>query len=878
MVKNPLPPGLGGRRRAAELFVLLACLGMSLPSAGLIATGPLYPQTWFPTDSDARVFMGRFDADAALDLVTSASGAILVRRNDGRARFSRLLFGANVGPEVYAAAVGDFTGDGLHDVLVADSDVGLPGSLAVLPGHGDGTLGAAIGATPYTGYADFVVGDLNADAKDDLVSVNRATFDGIIIFLSRGDGNFSIAAISIGGFPSDLAVGDFNGDGTLDLSARLSNIGSTTPVVVLLNSGDGATFVQEHVAVPGQNVDVAVGDLNGDGRSDLAATISNPARLLVYLGQPDGSFAPGGGAGPEAGLVSPILPAVATLGGAGGDDVVLHDGFDLVTLLNNGDGTFRPVRRRLGLYGKKTFADLDGDGRTDMIMGAILFLGNGDGTFAQWIVSPAENCVNALAAADFDGDGRLDAASSWSCVSEPPASFRTGGVQIHIGRGDGSFDSPRPAVSLGDGDANALATGDFDGDGRPDLAVVNFLKNNLTVALNTGLASFGSPVTYTTGAGPRAVVAGDLNRDGLDDLAVADATGSTVSVLLSLGGALAAAVDYPVGEGPSALAIGDFDGDGHADLATADPGSDTVSVLAGRGDGAFVAAVSRPAPGIPRAIAAGDLDRDGRDDIAVVNGGIDELRIFLSDGDIVFRPRTLTEHFSVAIADVEADGAPDVIADGWVLPGDARGGFRPPVDYYLFGGLVVGQFDGASGLDLLSLASPGLVVLPNQMQEADKDDDGILDAIDNCPSLYNPDQADGDLDAIGDLCDNCPAGYNPAQIDRDNNGTGDVCDPELPFVTGLTVSSNTPFGKGSGTLRWSTNWEVNLLGFNAVVYDQHGQRTQMNLVLIPCEECATELGTSYTFLIPKLKGGRNIFLEAVFRDAPIVTLGPATRE
>jgi len=191
---------------------------------------------------------------------------------------------------------------------------------------------------------------------------------------------------------------------------------------------------------------------------------------------------------------------------------------------------------------------------------------------------------------------------------------------------------------------------------------------------------------------------------------------------------------------------------------------------------------------------------------------------------------------------------------------------------------VVGQFDGVSGLDLLTLGSSGLAVLLNQMQDADKDNDGILDTIDNCPSLYNPDQADGDLDAVGDLCDNCPAAYNPAQVDRNNDGTGDVCDPALPFVTGLTVSSNTPFGKGSGTLRWSTNWEINLLGFNAVVYDQRGQRTQINPVLIPCVECATELGASYTFLIPKLKSGRNIFLEAIFRDAPTLTIGPATRE
>jgi len=174
MTKNPLPAGLGSRQRAAVLFVLLACLGMSRPSAALIALGPLYPQTWFPTDSDARVLMGRFDADSAIDLVTSARGAILVRLNDGHARFLRVL-GANVEPKFHAAAVGDFTGDGVQDVLIADSDVGLPGILAILPGNGDGTLGAAIGATPYSGNPDFVVGDLNADGKDDLVSVNRAT-------------------------------------------------------------------------------------------------------------------------------------------------------------------------------------------------------------------------------------------------------------------------------------------------------------------------------------------------------------------------------------------------------------------------------------------------------------------------------------------------------------------------------------------------------------------------------------------------------------------------------------------------------------------------------------------------------------------------------
>ena len=147
--------------------------------------------------------------------------------------------------------------------------------------------------------------------------------------------------------------------------------------------------------------------------------------------------------------------------------------------------------------------------------------------------------------------------------------------------------------------ANAIAMGDFNGDGLKDVAVVNGTDNTVSVLLGRTDGTFAPQVTYSTGIGPLAVVAGDFNGDGNLDLAVTNAdcsdyhgivscTGNTVSILLGNGdGTFLPHVDYTTGTQPSSVAAGDFNGDGKIDLVVANALDGTVSVLLGNGDGTF---------------------------------------------------------------------------------------------------------------------------------------------------------------------------------------------------------------------------------------------------------------------------------------------------
>jgi exo-beta-1,3-glucanase (GH17 family) len=325
--------------------------------------------------------------------------------------------------------------------------------------------------------------------------------------------------------------------------------------------------------------------------------------------------------------------------------------------------------------------DFNGDNKADLafanyypVRSLSILLGNGDGTFQPALNTPWGDNIGvwSVALGDFNGDGKTDIAT-----------VNLAGVEVLIGNGDGTFQSP--VYNDVGTDPRSLTVGDFNGDGNADLAVANYFTNNVSVLLGRGDGTFLPAVNFSVDFGPLSIAAGDFNKDGKTDLVISNLGGVDVSVLLGNGdGTFETAVNYAVGGYPRSIAVGDFDNDGNTDIATANENSESVSVLLGKGDGTFLAAKEFPAGETPNTVATADVNGDGRADLVVVNfnGG----NVLLGNGDGTFQPGTPfavgSDSVSVAVGDFNGDGATDIViantADGSILLGIVVPRLKPP--------------------------------------------------------------------------------------------------------------------------------------------------------------------------------------------------------
>jgi hypothetical protein len=273
-------------------------------------------------------------------------------------------------------------------------------------------------------------------------------------------------------------------------------------------------------------------------------------------------------------------------------------------------------------------------------------------------VRAASNPV-AVVAGDFNKDGKLDLAV---------ANGGSNNVSVLLGNGDGTFKAELNSSVLGPG---SLAVGDFNGDGKLDLAVTN---TGVSILLGNGDGTFRSPVNYATGDSPSSVATGDFNGDGKLDLAVANSGADngvgSVSVLLGRGdGTFDSAVNYSGGFGSLSLAVGDFNRDGKLDLVEANFGTSNVTILLGNGDGTFQAPRSYGTNGAPTSVAVGDFNGDGKLDLVVANlvndsGGAGSMGVLLGNGDGTFQPVVNyslgSNPDSVAVGDFNGDAKLDL--------------------------------------------------------------------------------------------------------------------------------------------------------------------------------------------------------------------------
>lgn len=347
--------------------------------------------------------------------------------------------------------------------------------------------------------------------------------------------------------PSALAVGDFNGDGKPDLS-----VAYTVRVNTLLGNGDG-TFTQapgspilmhqppwETLASPYAGF-VTVGDFDNSGKLGLAVAEFQSSNATILLGNSNGAFTPS-----SAFVYIQNFPTVCL---ASGD----FNGDGNLDLAAAGNGSGLPVVVQLGY----------GDGAFNVVPSSPFGLSSG---------------VTSIAVGDFNGDGKLDLALGGSDLTTG-----AGHLTILLGNGDGTF-TPTSASPMAVGASYSIAVADFNGDGKLDLAVANYGTNTVTILLGNGDGTFtqatGSPIPV--GSAPYAIATGDFTGSGKLDLAVANYGSNNVSMLLGNGDgtfAQASTSPVPVGKGPLSLAIADFNGSGRLGLAVANISDGTVSIL-----------------------------------------------------------------------------------------------------------------------------------------------------------------------------------------------------------------------------------------------------------------------------------------------------------
>jgi hypothetical protein len=313
-------------------------------------------------------------------------------------------------------------------------------------------------------------------------------------------------------------------------------------------------------------------------------------------------------------------------------------------------------------------ADLNNDGKRDVVAANIntnalsVLLGDGSGGFAPAVVIPVGIGPRSLAVADLNLDGKSDLVSA-----NFPSSGNASSISVLLGDGAGNF---APAVTTSPVDKPvAIALGNLNPDGKPDLAVVS-LSGSVVVLLGDGSGGFALGNNHTVGTSPRSVVLGDVNDDGKLDIVVVNQNSDSVSVLLGNGnGTFAPKTDWAVGANPQAVATADFNSDGKVDLAVVNLTSKDVRVLIGDGSGEFTTTTTLALTQRGTGVAVSDLNGDGLADLLATNNddafsnGL--VSVFFGNGTGAFSARSdylvgLGPSNPIA-ADLNSNSRPDIV-------------------------------------------------------------------------------------------------------------------------------------------------------------------------------------------------------------------------
>ncbi len=356
-----------------------------------------------------------------------------------------------------------------------------------------------------------------------------------------------------GTFPIGIAKGDFNHDGNLDIVVANFDASSLS---LFLGNGDGTFLPPTTVPVGSRPVSVAVADFDGDGNLDLAVALEDSQAFQLLLGKGDGTFGMPVTI-PVPTVVNGITAKIvaADFNDDGKPDLAVAGDGGVQLFLNKGSGDFSPGVVIIGIASDVVAADVNGDGHQDLVYTVIesaacgaegvpfLALGNGDGTFqppGQLPVTLSD--PSGIAIADVNKDGHLDLVVADAGIGScPNGSVTNGSVQVLLQQPDGTF-VPSATISSTVHPA-AVAVGDFDGDGKQDIAVLQSANASVTpvpadavmIYLGDGSGQFSGPHQFKVGGGPEGLVVASFTNTVALDIAVSNAGADSMSVLVNQG-------------------------------------------------------------------------------------------------------------------------------------------------------------------------------------------------------------------------------------------------------------------------------------------------------------------------------------------------------
>ena len=704
-------------------------------------------------------------------------------------------------------------------------------------------FGAAIPAAPSIGFLTAgvrdgsgnssyaqVAGDFNGDGKQDTATIvgngDGVTF-WVSIMLGQGNGTFAPAVLSSVSFGTGdrLYAADLNSDSDTDL--LLLHTGNLD---VLISNGDGtfASPVNYNEGVDSFS-GAYIGDLNSDGAIDVTVLSAGSATPMVstLLGNGNGTF----GAATLVSFPAQVPNAIfADVNGDGKLDVISSLAVFLANVTGYQSGVALMNAPNSGICGGNdgaiAVADLNRDSQPDIVTAdceyntVSVYLNAGNGSFQPATSFWAGFYPQAISIADMNGDGILDIVSSNGYSSD---------VSILTGKGDGTFQPVKVGYSVGGLAYESPLVADLNNDGIPDVLTANYVTDlNFSTAYVRGLGNQGyiaardyfSPPPPVSGEFGLGISSADFNGDGRLDFVIGNSGSNSEGVTVFLANAdssVQPGVNFGTGGSLNFVGTGDFNGDCKQDIVAADSSTGELNLFLGNGDGTFQAAQTFSATSGAEGVAVADFNGDGKPDVAAMGS---DLAILINDGTGAFLPATTYPSVSnsslVTAADVNGDGKIDL-----VLP--QIGGTA----LYLLLGNGDGTFQSAPDI-ALGYSNPARVTVGDFNHDGKADiavaiqdfgGMGIAIALGNGDGSFQP--AVLYACSTHNLASELP--YPSGIVATDVDGDGNL---DLVYTETQAGLAGTIFGKGDGTFSAPAEFAAGAYPYDIVSADVNGDGAQ----------------------------------------------------